>query len=390
MILIDKPYASPFLINTLIKNQWPVVDTPSAREVIQSGEINWIDPEKACKQIIESPSSPLYSNSENALEWVEKNLKETGFYKFSNLFKDKYKFREILSQIYPDFQFLKVKLNELNTLKEETLPYPFVIKPSIGFFSVGVHVVRNSEEWNQAKKELLNADFAGLFPENVLDTSYFIIEEMITGEEFAVDFYYNENGEPVILNITKHLFASETDTSDRVYFTSKEIILENEPKIKEFLNRMGKIIDIKNFPAHAEIRITPENKIIPIEINPLRFGGWSTTAEIPGLGIGFNVYEAYFNRILPDWDQIYKGKEDKVYSIVLLDNSSGIPASEILSFDYEKLAADFENPIKIRKFDIHHAPVFGFLFTETPKNNMDELYQILQSDLKKYINTRKE
>ena len=385
MVLIDKPYASPFLIDTLIKNQWPVVDTPSARQVIKSEEINWIPEKEARKQILDSPAEPLYSNSENALEWVEKNLKGTPFYKYAALFKDKYKFREALRNMYPGYRFLKAKLDGLEALDENQLPYPFVIKPSIGFFSVGVYVVRNPAEWKETKHKLLKADFSNLFPENVLDTSYFILEEMIEGEEFAVDFYYDENGEPVILNITKHLFASETDTSDRVYFTSKKIIEENEPVFKSFLAEMGKIIDIKNFPAHAELRIRPDGTVIPVEINPLRFGGWSTTAEIPGLGLGYNVYEAFFNRTKPDWDQIYKGKEDKVYSIVLLDNNSGIPASKIKGFDYEKLLSDFENPVKIRKFDIRTSPVFGFLFTETSQNNMEELYRILQSDLKEYI-----
>ena len=385
MILIDKPYASPFLINTLKKNQWPVIATPVAKEMIKDNELNWVEEKQAVESLKNHPDELLYSNSENALSWVEKNLKDSNFNQFSKVFKDKYTFREVLRKIYPDFRFLKTKLDEIEQLNPKDLPFPFVIKPSIGFFSIGVHIVRTPEEWEKVKNALLTDDFRNLFPKNVLDTSFFIIEELIEGEEFAVDYYYDNEGQAVILNITKHLFASETDTSDRVYTTSKEIIQSKVDAFTQFLNKLGQEIQIKNFPAHAEIRVTKKGEIIPIEINPLRFGGWSTTAEILGLATDYNPYEAYFNRIKPNWDEVFRNKEDKMYSIIILDNNSGIDNKKIKNFDFDLLASDLENPIEIRKFDIHKDPIFGFVFAETSKKNMDELYSLLKSDLTKYI-----
>jgi NADPH-dependent curcumin reductase CurA len=47
-----------------------------------------------------------------------------------------------------------------------------------------------------------------VFPENVLNTSNFIIEEFIRGEEYAIDYYYDNNG-AVLLNVLHHLFSSE-------------------------------------------------------------------------------------------------------------------------------------------------------------------------------------
>jgi hypothetical protein len=49
--------------------------------------------------------------------------------------------------------------------------------------------------------------------------------------------------------------------------------------ILNILSKIGKELHLKNFPAHAEVRID-ENKIIPIEVNPLRFGGFCTTADL--------------------------------------------------------------------------------------------------------------
>ena len=52
----------------------------------------------------------------------------------------------------------------------------------------------------------------------------FIVEQYVDGDEFAMDAYFNQKGEPVILGIFKHLFSSATDVSDRIYYTSKDII----------------------------------------------------------------------------------------------------------------------------------------------------------------------
>jgi hypothetical protein len=62
-----------------------------------------------------------------------------------------------------------------------------------------------------------------VFPENVLNTSNFIIEEFIRGEEYAIDYYYDNNGDCFVKRVTSPLLL-RTDTSDRVYSTSKAII----------------------------------------------------------------------------------------------------------------------------------------------------------------------
>jgi hypothetical protein len=42
---------------------------------------------------------------------------------------------------------------------------------------------------------------SGIYPEQVLDTRSFLIEEYIEGDEFALDAYFDGDGNPVILNI---------------------------------------------------------------------------------------------------------------------------------------------------------------------------------------------
>ena len=44
---------------------------------------------------------------------------------------------------------------------------------------------------------------------------------------------------------------------------------------------------------HVDLRVDNEGVIKPIEINPLRFGGWCTTADLLGIATGFSPYEYY-------------------------------------------------------------------------------------------------
>lgn len=385
LFLIDKPYVSDFLKKTIKENSYPVVSTEVARELMQDDSLNWISEEKSELFLRNDPLGPLYTNSENALAWIARHTNGSALSEHIQIFKDKNKFRELIHAFYPDFLFQKVKLDEIQDLGPEGMPFPFVIKPSVGFFSLGVHIVRDAENWKRVKSDLSRSVLDGLYPPSVLDGSSFIVEEYIHGEEFAVDCYFNHDGEVVILNIFHHWFSSGTDTSDRVYTTSKEIVLKHESVFAELLNVLGRAAGIKNFPAHVELRMETTGKITPIEVNPLRFGGWCTTGDLPGIALGYNLYDYYYNQRRPDWEQIFQNKDNKLYSIVVLNNNSGIPVEQVKSFDYELLEKDFENALLIRRLNIRKYPVFGFLFAETSVGNEAELKHILTSDLKKYI-----
>jgi len=388
MFIIDKPFASDFLIQTIKENNYKVVSTEGARALIDDEELSWIPENEASRIIRENPETPLYTNSENALSWLEKNLGDSDFVLNAQLFKDKIRFRELIQSLYPGFFFRTVKLQEIPSLKEKDLPYPFVIKPSVGFFSIGVHVVKNEADWELARKELNYENLKSIFPENVLDTSTFIMEEYIEGEEFAIDCYFNSEGEVVILNILHHLFSSGADTSDRVYSTSLDMVLQYKSSFEAFLQLIGQKAGIKNFPAHVELRVDAEGRINPIEINPLRFGGWCTTADLLGIATGFSPYDLYLKNEKPDWHLVFKDKSKLKFSIIVLNNNSGYAPEEIDYFNYELLAKDFEKPLVIRKMDVEKYSVFGFVFAETSPVNEEELNNILVSDLRKYIHLK--
>jgi hypothetical protein len=389
MFFVDKPYVSEFFKMTVKDNVIPVVGTEIAKKLGLYSGTKVISEDEAIEIARKTDNPVIYMTSENSIDWITKNLAFSNLPEKIALFKDKLKFRELTKSIFPSFYFKGVCIEDLTKIQFKEITQPFIIKPKVGFFSMGVYKVSSYKEWINTIDLIIEEieQIKDLYPKEVLDTSSFIIEQCINGEEFAVDAYYNSTGEPVILSILKHTFSSDKDVSDRVYTSSKDIIENNLKEFTDFTEKIGKLAGVKNFPIHIELRRDDDGTLLPIEVNPMRFGGWCTTADISFLAYGFNPYLYYYSQKKPNWSEVLKGKEEKLFSIIVLDNSTGIDVNKITSFNYEKLLLNFEKPIELRKIDYKKYPVFGFLFTETREDNFIELKNILDSDLNEFVST---
>lgn len=387
MFILDLPYVSDFLKETVAIHQIPVLETPHKKRLGLDGGIRYLDQQEALAKLAGQQNPAVYSNSENAIEWMARHLPDSPLTHQIDLFKNKVRFRELLRPVDPGFFFRAVPFSELDELDVTSLPRPFIIKPAVGFFSLGVYKVFDDAEWpavkTQIKKEV--AGIRSVYPTKVLDTTTFIIEQNIEGEEYAFDAYFDPQGKAVILSLLKHLYASEGDVSDRVYISSKKIIEEKILPFEAFLDKIGQLTALKNFPLHVEVRVDENGKIQPIEINPMRFGGWCTTADMTWFAYGLNPYTAFHFGEKPDWKQILQNKDGLIYSNIVLTNSTGIEVSRIRSFDYEKLLGHFEKPLELRKADYKNYLIFGFLFAETREENFSELEWILNDDLRSFI-----
>lgn len=387
MIIIDKPYISEFLKETLLDYQLPVLNTETAAEMLGEGNFNYVQPAEVIDSFRKAAPRPIYTPSENALHWISENLKTSGLPEKIHFFKDKVAFRKLIRDMYPGFRFREIPFSQLDKTEPSELFFPMILKPSVGFFSMGVRKVNAPDQWPevvQAIKEEIG-QLKNLYPNAVLDASSFIAEEIIEGEEYAVDAYFDEEGNPVLLGMMKHIFGSDEDVSDRVYFTSGEIIQQKHDLFIDFIAKLGELTGLKNFPLHVEVRIDESGKIVPIEVNPLRFGGWCTSADLMNKAYGINPYLSFCKQHKPDWKSLSAKNPGKVYSIVILDRHSGLNGLKMKGFDFEKLLGKFENPLEIRKVDFKKYPQFGFLFTETRKENFEELENILKSDLKEFL-----
>lgn len=387
MIILDKPFVSELLKKTIVENNFPVLDTSYFNSLEFSGEAQKIDEERAVIEYNAQDYPKVYSNSENAINWVSTRLKNTFLPEKINLFKDKVKFRDLVKDLYPSFYYKEVNFSDIASLQIQDIPKPFIIKPSVGFFSMGVYKVHSNEDWETIPQKIKEEveQTRNLYPSEVMDAGKFIIEQMIEGDEYAFDVYFNDKGNPTVLGIFKHLFSSGSDVSDRVYYTSKEIIETQLSAFTEFSKKVGERAHVKNFPMHVEVRVNEKNELAPIEINPMRFGGWCTTADLTTYAFNFNPYEYYFQQKEPNWELLLKDKGDLHYCMVILDNSTGYNASDIIDFDYSSVLKRFKKPLDLRKSNWNEYPVFGILFTETHKDNYEEIESILKSDLKEFV-----
>jgi hypothetical protein len=387
LIIIDKPYVSEFLKNTLKTFQFPVLRNEASTELLPNDWINFMRAGEVIRHMKDDSNSMIYTSSENSVGWIAENLAFSHLPGKVNLFKDKVKFRKLMAEIYPDIFFKALSIDKLDTLDVDVLPMPFIIKPSVGFFSLGVYRISDKASWPSVRQKIKKEIevVKGTYPQEVVGTEDFIIEEIIDGEEFTIDAYFDKDGKPVVLGMMKHIFASAEDMSDRLYLTSTNVIQENLGRFTEFLEKLGSLVHLKNFPLHMEVRVSGDGKIVPIELNPLRFGGWCTSAELTHYAYGFNPYQLLMENKAPDWQHILSTCSDDIFSITILNNNTGYDANEIESFDYDKLLKQYEKPLELRKVDARKFHIYGFLYARTRPVNFDELERMLHSDLHEFI-----
>ena len=385
MIILEKPYASEFLIDTIVQNDWPVLKNDAILEAdIEEGAIDLIPSEVAKNYYLTQEYPLIYANSENAISWVLENLPASNLSDYIRLFKDKIAFRELLKELYPDFYFESVEFSDLKNMPPDNVKFPVVIKPAVGFLSFGVHTVRTDKEWTDTIKRLESEmkEAEALYPDNVVNSSKFIIEQLIEGEEFAIDAYYDRDGEPVILNIFQHPFFNEKDVSDRIYLMSTGIMIKYMAKFALLLREIGELKNIRNFPMHIEIRVTSDGTIIPIEVNPMRFAGWCTT-DVSKYAWGINVYECFFNQTRPDWNRILSEGHKEVYYFSMAEVPQGIDKNRLKNFDYNGFLKNYSNVLEVRRINPLCNPLFAIIFGST--TSKDEVVKILSLKTTDYI-----
>jgi hypothetical protein len=382
MIILEKPYVSAPLVAYLEEKQIPVLHNDMAELLKQQGhQLNLLEDRPFVEKY--QQTQKLYAVSENALVWLYAQLPDSELVKKVKILKDKAAFRRICQKIYPDFYYKEVELKALRSLDPDTLPLPLVLKPSVGFLSVGVYIVRSKEEWQTALDDI-DKNFAkqcAVFPDTVVKSEMFVLEQFIEGEEYAVDAYYDADGKPNIINIFHHIFKDETDVSDRLYCMSKQIFETNYPAFNQFCIDLNGVLQLRNFPMHVEFRVDKRTgRAIPIEVNPLRFAGMCLN-DLTRHTCGLLPVQAFFEGTRPDYATMWNGIEEDVFSFVVLDK----PFETTRSIDFEAIKKHFHGVLETRDIKNPAMSIWGFLFTKTSPEHKDELKEILFSDLQEFM-----
>ncbi|MGN0834249.1 MAG: ATP-grasp domain-containing protein [Candidatus Spyradosoma sp.] len=380
MIILDEPYVSEELKDFLETSRTPVLKNAFAEANAGTRRFNFVSDSEARKLL--ARGERLYTISENALDWIVGNSDDANRRRAIETMKNKTAMRRLLRKVYPDFFFREIPVEELRSVDFDELPVPVILKPSIGFFSVGVHTIRTREDWESALADVEKNSFRWKerYPSSVLGNTSFLVEQYIRGEEYAVDLYFDSEGKAVVLNVIKHEFASAQDVSDRLYYTSKKILLARLALFTEFFDRVNAELGAKNFPAHVELRVE-NGRVVPIEFNPMRFAGLCSN-EVSLFAFGFRSYEYFLKNEKPDWEKILAGTDDaSVFTLCVLTAPS--PCPDFRGFDYAALRSKFEKVLCLREMDAKALGTFGFLFIETRKR--EELDFLLSSDLTEFL-----
>ena len=379
MLILEKPYVSELLIDTIVQNDWPVLNNQVIKNSeIEDGAFDRI-PSNSAKNFYLAQEFPLiYSNSDIAQDWVLKNLPKSNLSDYIRLFKNKIMFRDFLKPLYPDFFYKKISIEELKTLDISKIPYPIILKPTNGFQNIGTYYIHSLTELHSIIPKL-EQDILFLTKDKNFQATDFIIEEYVEGEEFIIDAYFDRDGEAVILNIFQHPIINKSNISDRIYLTSANIIIKYLAKFSMLLRNIGPLKNIRNLPIQMKVRVKKDGSIIPIEINPMRFANWCAS-DIAKYSWGINVYECFLNQNMPDWNTILSEAKNQVFYYSIAEKPIGI---DIKEFNYNKWLNNYSNILEVRRIDYTKNPIFALIFG-IARNN-DEIIKILSLKINDYI-----
>ncbi|MDY6899243.1 MAG: ATP-grasp domain-containing protein, partial [Cyanobacteriota bacterium] len=157
-----------------------------------------------------------------------------------------------------------------------------------------------------------------------------------------------------------------------------------EPTIK-VLKHIGDKLGMRRFPFHFEFRKS-NNKIFPIELNPLRFGQVALP-DITEYAFSFNPYDLFFTDKAPNWDSLLNDAgNSKVYAFVLAD----IPAkyeAEKYSFDEKSFCNSFgDKLLNYLPSNPEITPFFGV--SHVVADRVEEVLEYLNLDFEGFLRGR--
>lgn len=338
------------------------------------------DDELKHSNITFSSKDKVYAPSEASLHLILQHMTDMQKKTAIESLKDKYKFRELTKDNYPNLFFQKISLNNLSSFQVKD-DKTFVVKPLKGFFGYGIKFIDKTTDMRSLQENLIAelAKSAKYFSSSVISHNELLIEEYISGEEYAVDMFYNEKNKPVIMNIYHHPIPKYKDYFNVLYYSDKKVFENLYDKLISFFEDLQKKIPFTSFPIHAEFKLHKET-LIPVELNPLRFGGMGL-ADLTDYAYGINPFEAFLTNFSPNWRAIWEERNGKHYAWVLGYDGAGMNMHRYRP-DHEKFKEDLGTILHYDTIDYQHNPVFASAYIKLDKEHLEK---ILEMDFTKYF-----
>lgn len=138
----------------------PVLANGFTEKLVAGGRtLNLVDADECARRL--EAGERIYTNSENALAWILDHVDNPTLTDAIRLFKDKAAMREKLAPLSPGLFHKTVDRAGLEAVNVADLPLPVVLKPAVGFCSMGVYVIEEPEDWAAAVADIAGARTAG-------------------------------------------------------------------------------------------------------------------------------------------------------------------------------------------------------------------------------------
>ncbi|AWC39292.1 MULTISPECIES: ATP-grasp domain-containing protein [Bacillus cereus group] len=173
-----------------------------------------------------------------------------------------------------------IEYSESSIEEVQSLNYPVIVKPNLGFSSSGVRLVHNLNELNS---EILNIKML-----NTLSTAIssekiqpkILVEEFLCGDEYSADVIW-QDGIPQFSKILKKWIPQGSRFPDKLYHTIGEDEIDIETKILQVVYQANRVLGMNNGATHTEVIVTKDDEIYVIE----------TAARIGAGGIFSFIFE---------------------------------------------------------------------------------------------------
>lgn len=286
--------------------------------------------------------------------------------------KDKVAFREVLRPTFPDLTFESVATDDLASVHLDPAG-TYVIKPALGVFGAAVRTVSGDVDLGRLRDEMEAemAHDAAVLSETALSADRLIIEQYIPGEEYAVDVFFDDDGRPVITGAYHHPMPDNEAYLHMVYYSSAAVMAEVADQAMAFFRTLNDTLGVRNLAMHSEFRLSG-GRLVPIEINSMRFGGM-------GLGnmafhlLGVNAYRHFIDGTTPDWSALSADPRALVFFIAYNGHTVDVATQ---SPNWPALRERFTDIALEVPFDHRSQLAFGILYAREPVERIPDLLAI--------------
>ncbi|MFJ4478874.1 ATP-grasp domain-containing protein [Streptomyces xanthochromogenes] len=340
--LLGAPYLSPPLAEHIRTHNAPVValDELGHRQAADHG-LTLTDAQDFIDDYCRSPHPPLLlSVSPQAPGWIKEHLAGTPLAAQVATLDDKVAFRNSVADLYPDFVFRAVDPREPG----KPTMLPALVKPAHGFGGAGAKKVDDEGQWYSHHRTLADED-----------CTVAIAESVLPGTEYAADFVLDARRRPRLVTVLERL--SPTDNLTYLYRTDTELLARMGRAIAHELRRTAEHLHFVPMTGVAEYRADEHGRLVPVEINPCRFGAWGT-ADVSAYAYGSDPY----NHLTPNEPTLVGPRAHRTSHLVAFVDR---PYPPPLTVQHDLLAPTACETDEIRPVDHTSWPFLAALFMHT-------------------------